>query len=99
MRRRSCSACRVITTAITATVSALAMATTTSRPAQPTITTTAGRILTAIGTAAAYPTAGKRAMRGVDRRTTLVGLTALLMGQASGRASEDAYPSRDVRII
>jgi tripartite-type tricarboxylate transporter receptor subunit TctC len=38
-------------------------------------------------------------MRGVDRRTTLVGLTALLMSQASGRANEDDYPSRDVRII
>jgi tripartite-type tricarboxylate transporter receptor subunit TctC len=38
-------------------------------------------------------------MRGFDRRTTLVGMTALLVGQASGWASEDAYPSRDVRII
>ncbi len=38
-------------------------------------------------------------MRGVDRRTTLVGLTALLMSQASGRANEDDYPSRDVIII
>jgi tripartite-type tricarboxylate transporter receptor subunit TctC len=38
-------------------------------------------------------------MRGVNRRTALVGMTAVLVGQASGQASKDAYPSREVRII
>jgi tripartite-type tricarboxylate transporter receptor subunit TctC len=38
-------------------------------------------------------------MRRIDRRTTLVALTALLAGQMPGRASDDEYPNRDVRII
>jgi tripartite-type tricarboxylate transporter receptor subunit TctC len=38
-------------------------------------------------------------MRGVDRRTTLLGLTALLASPAPTFAAEDDYPSRDVRII
>lgn len=38
-------------------------------------------------------------MRGVNRRETLVGMAALLAGQASGFASDDDYPSREVKII
>jgi tripartite-type tricarboxylate transporter receptor subunit TctC len=38
-------------------------------------------------------------MRGVDRRATLVGMTAMLASPAAGWASEEVYPSRDVRII
>jgi tripartite-type tricarboxylate transporter receptor subunit TctC len=38
-------------------------------------------------------------MRAVDRRTTLAGLAALLAGPVPGWASDDASPSRDVRII
>src|SRR5580704_15609245 len=38
-------------------------------------------------------------MRAIDRRTTLLGLSALLTGSAPGLAAEDDYPNRDVRII
>jgi tripartite-type tricarboxylate transporter receptor subunit TctC len=38
-------------------------------------------------------------MRGVNRRTTFVGMAALLGSRALARASEDDYPGRDVRII
>jgi tripartite-type tricarboxylate transporter receptor subunit TctC len=38
-------------------------------------------------------------MRGVNRRTTLVGMTAVLASPAVGWAGEDTYPSREVRII
>jgi tripartite-type tricarboxylate transporter receptor subunit TctC len=38
-------------------------------------------------------------MRGVNRRTALVGMTALLGGRAFARASEDDYPGREVKII
>src|ERR1700744_695493 len=38
-------------------------------------------------------------MRAIDRRTTLLGLSALLTGSAPSLAAEDDYPNRDVRII
>ncbi len=38
-------------------------------------------------------------MRAVNRRTTLLGVTALLASRGSGFAGDDDYPSRDVRII
>jgi len=37
--------------------------------------------------------------RTVNRRTTLLGMTALLASRGSGFAAADDYPSRDVRII
>lgn len=38
-------------------------------------------------------------MHAINRRTTLIGLTALLAGRTPAWAAEDDYPSRDVRII
>jgi tripartite-type tricarboxylate transporter receptor subunit TctC len=38
-------------------------------------------------------------MRGLNRRTTLAGMTAMLASPVSVWASEDSYPSREVRII
>ena len=38
-------------------------------------------------------------MHGVNRRAALLGAAAMLMGQTSGWASEDDYPSREVKII
>jgi tripartite-type tricarboxylate transporter receptor subunit TctC len=38
-------------------------------------------------------------MPGVDRRKALVGMISLMAGQASGWASEDDYPSHEVKII
>jgi tripartite-type tricarboxylate transporter receptor subunit TctC len=38
-------------------------------------------------------------MRGINRRTTLVSMASLLVGQVPGRASEEDYPSREVKII
>ena len=38
-------------------------------------------------------------MRGIDRRTTLAGMAALLAGHAPGYASDEDYPNREVKII
>jgi tripartite-type tricarboxylate transporter receptor subunit TctC len=38
-------------------------------------------------------------MGGVDRRAILIGMTALWVGRSGAWASEDAYPSREVKII
>jgi tripartite-type tricarboxylate transporter receptor subunit TctC len=38
-------------------------------------------------------------MRAVNRRTTLIGMTALLASRAPAWAGEDDYPSREVKII
>src|SRR5580692_6389171 len=58
-----------------------------------------GRLLAKPITDTSRPKMEHFVMRAVNRRTTLLGIAASLTGQAPGWASEDDYPSREVKII